>query len=135
MIEQIQKIDWTNNELDLFRSKIMKRVYFTWFVRKVLVPAFVALPFASVLLIREFSKIEIFKIFETALSKASQFNIGGLFNYAIATIRYTELDSFLILVSSLLLAIFFARRLLRDVYQLWFGGPFFERYGIKERRL
>ena len=135
MIEQIQKIDWTNNELDLFRSKIMKRVYFTWFVRKVLVPAFVALPFASVLLIREFSKIEIFKIFETALSKASQFNIGGLFNYVIATIRYTELDSFLILVSSLLLAIFFARRLLRDVYQLWFGGPFFERYGIKERRL
>ena len=130
-----KKITWTEGELRRFQERLMRRVYFAWLLRKVLVPAFVIMPLAAFLLISKLSEIALRNIAGTLYLKLADFNVVGLFNYFINTIRFTELDSLLILTSSLLLAAFFGRKLIKDVYFFWFTGPLLRRYSVKERHL
>ena len=108
--------DWSENDLSAFKKRVMRRIYFSWFLKKVLVPAFVILPITVILLIKELSSVAVGNILGTSILKLSSFNFIGLFNYFIAAIRFTELDSLLVTTSSLLLTMFFGRKIIKDFY-------------------
>lgn len=108
--------DWSESELSAFKKRVMRHVYISWFAKKILLPAFVILPVSALILLRELSSVSLGSILGTAILKLQDFNFIGLWNYFIATIRYTELDSLLVMSSSFLLAVFFGRRIIRDFY-------------------
>ncbi len=113
---------WNDDELGLLKKQIMRGIYFRWFMRKIFVPAFIVLPIAVVLMLRELSHIALGNIFGTLSIKVSQLNLFGILNYGFVAIRATQLDSLLIMLSSTLLALFFGRKIIRDFYLYWFQG-------------
>jgi hypothetical protein len=125
-------IEWTDEEFLELKRKTMRRVYMVWFLRKILVPAFVVLPLMGFLLFRQISLLTMTNILETTLLKLSEFNLIGLINYVVVAVRFAEIDALLILTSSLLLLAFFGRRLIRDLYLFWLREP---ALNINERRI
>ena len=115
-MNNMKKNDWNEDDLSAFKKRVMRQVYFSWFLRKVLVPAFIILPITLILLAKELSSVAVGNILGTSMLKLSTFNFIGLFNYFIAAIRFTELDSLLVMTSSLLLVLFFGRKIIKDFY-------------------
>ncbi len=115
--------EWSQGELDDFKKAVMKRIYLSWFLRKVLLPASLILPAAIFLLVKEISNIAVSNVINTALIKLSHLNLIGLFNFIIAAIRFTEIDGLLIMISSFLLALFFGRKIIREFYSYITSNP------------
>ena len=110
-----QKFSWSGKELKLLRARLMRRVYFAWFVRKVLVPAFVVLPLGGYLLFTKLAEQNISVLWHNTLFRLANFDLAGFFNYSLSAVRYTEMDSLLIGSASFFIAAFFTARLLRDI--------------------
>lgn len=129
-----EKYNWGEKDLEAFKKRVMRRVYLSWFMRKVLIPAFIILPVTAILLVKELSSLAVKSIIGTAIFKLTSFNFIGFFHYFIDAIRFTELDSLLIMVSSAGLALYFGRRIIRDLYIYWFKSPLGIPYTLRARR-
>ncbi|MBI2609576.1 hypothetical protein HYW53_00165 [Candidatus Giovannonibacteria bacterium] len=127
-------LSWNDQELGNFKEHLMRRVYVSWFLRKVIVPAICVLPVALFVLYMELSAVNLGDINRTLFLKFSHGNISGLSHYFVSTLRYTEIDSLLIIISAMLLAAFFGRRVIKNAYFFWAHDPLFEGFPLRERR-
>lgn len=114
---------WSKVEMELLRKRLMRRVYVAWFVRKVLVPAFVVLPLGGYLLFAKIAEQHVSVLWNNAMFRLANFDLAGFFSYSISAVRYTEMDSLLIGSASFLVAAFFAAKLLRDVSTMMGRNP------------
>ncbi|MEK7084940.1 MAG: hypothetical protein AAB904_00240 [Patescibacteria group bacterium] len=114
---------WEKIELELLKNRLMRRVYTAWFVRKVLVPAFVVLPLGGYLLLTKIAEQNISVLWHNIMFRLANFDLAGFLHYSVSAVRYTEMDSLLIGSASLLVAAFFAAKLLRDVCAMMGRSP------------
>ena len=101
--------------MKLMKESLMKRVYWTWFLRKAILPTAVVLGLSGFILVKELSNVNVTIIYTNILQRLSVLDIQGLADYSIGAVRYTELDSLSVMIASSLLALFFVRVLLRDL--------------------
>lgn len=123
MQENNQQFSWSKAELEFLRKRLMRRVYVAWFVRKVLVPAFVVLPLGGYLLLTKIAEQNVSVLWNNAMFRLANFDLSGFLNYSVSAVRYTEMDSLLVGSASLLVAAFFAAKLLRDVSTMMGRNP------------
>ena len=109
--------------MELLKNRLMRRVYTAWFVRKVLVPAFVVLPLGGYLLLTKIAEQNISVLWHNIMFRLANFDLAGFLHYSVSAVRYTEMDSLLIGSASLLVAAFFAAKLLRDVCAMMGRSP------------
>ena len=114
-----QNMEWSSQELSNLKTRLMRRVYFSWFLKKALGPALIALPLAGLVLFLELSHFNLRVIANNILGRLWAFDLAGLWKYFFAAIRETERDALMVLLSTLLLAAFFARKLIRDTIAFW----------------
>ena len=115
-----QNMEWSSQELSHLKTRLMRRVYFSWFLKKALGPALIALPLAGLVLFLELSHFNLRVIANNILGRLAAFDLAGLWKYFFAAIRETERDALMVLLSTLLLAAFFARKLIRDTIAFWY---------------
>ncbi len=112
-------MEWSSQELSHLKTRLMRRVYFSWFLKKALLPALIALPLAGLVLFLELSHFNLRIIANNIFQRLAAFDLAGLWKYFFAAIRETERDTLMVLLSTLLLAAFFARKLIRDTIAFW----------------
>lgn len=112
-------MEWSSQELSYLKTRLMRRVYFMWFLKKALLPALTALPLAGLVLFLELSRFNLRIISNNILVRLTAFDLAGLWKYFLVAIRETERDTLMVLLSVLLLAAFFARKLIRDTIAFW----------------
>ena len=112
-------INWTEQELIALKNRLMGRVYWAWFLKRVFIPAGLVLAVSGFILVKELSSVHVGIIVSNVLERVAKLELLGLTNYFWVALRETELDSLLIMVSSTLLAAFFGRRLIRETLSFW----------------
>jgi len=112
-------ITWSEKELQTQKARIMRRVYFIWFLKKVIAPAIFIVPFVGFILFREISGYHVQIILNNTMERLSNFDLVGLSNYLVTALYYTEYDSLLMVGFAIFAGAFFARRLVRDVMLFW----------------
>ena len=112
-------MEWSSQELSHLKTRLMRRGDFLWFLKKALGPALIALPLAGLVLFLELSHFNLRVIANNILGRLWAFDLAGLWKYFFAAIRETERDALMVLLSTLLLAAFFARKLIRDTIAFW----------------
>ncbi|MBI4059471.1 hypothetical protein HY406_00195 [Candidatus Giovannonibacteria bacterium] len=129
-----KKFNWTDGELRDFEQRVMRRVYAVWFLRKVVLPVVLILPVAGFIMVRELSKINLAVIAQNVLARLAVFDLDGFLTYSVGAVRYTQHAGALLVVGSLvLLGVFFARRIIRDVIVFSTQGTGLSPYSSKER--
>ncbi len=112
-------INWTEQELIALKNRLMGRVYWAWFLKRVFIPAGLVLAVSGFILVKELSSVHVGIIVSNVLERVAKLELLGLTNYFWVALRETELDSLLIMVSATLLAAFFGRRLIRETLSFW----------------
>ncbi|HBT81210.1 TPA: hypothetical protein DEB04_00605 [Candidatus Giovannonibacteria bacterium] len=112
-------INWTEQELIALKTRLMGRVYWAWFLKRVFIPAGLVLAVSGFILVKELSSVHLGIIAGNTLGQLAKLEFLGLANYFWVALRETEFDSFLIMVSAALLAAFFGRRLIRETLNFW----------------
>lgn len=112
-------INWTEQELTALKNRLMGRVYWAWFLKRVFIPAGLVLAVSGFILVKELASVHLGIIVSNTLERMAKLELLGLANYFLVAIRETELDSLLIMVSATLLAAFFGRRLIRETLSFW----------------
>ena len=113
-MENINKINWSERELSDFKRRVLRRVHFMWFMRKVFVPASLVIAVSGLVLYYAIKAQHVAVIIENMSARIASLDLLGLINYLFIAIKKTEWDLFAISVSAALLALYFGRKLVRE---------------------
>lgn len=118
-MENINKINWSERELSGFKNRVLRRVHFMWFIRKVFVPASFVIAVSGLVLYYAVKAQHVAVIIENISARIASLDLLGLVNYLFIAVEKTEWDLFAISVSATLLALYFGRRLVRESISYW----------------
>lgn len=121
-MEKINKIEWSEQELGVLKSRVLRRVHFIWFLRKVFVPASFVISVSGLVLYYAIKAQNVAVITENLSARIAAYDLSGLVNYLFVAIQKTEWDLFAISASATLLALYFGRRLVRESINYWTRG-------------
>lgn len=108
------KFSWSDKELSNLKERVIKRVNFAWFMRKVLIPASSAIAVSGIVLYYAIKSRNVAVIEHNISARLFSFDFAGLAHYLIVAVQKTQWDVLAISVSSTLLALYFGRKLIRE---------------------
>ncbi|MBI2024033.1 hypothetical protein HYT00_01450 [Candidatus Giovannonibacteria bacterium] len=115
-------IAWSESELLKMKGQIVRRVHFSWFLRKVVVPGVLVLAVSGAVIIKGILDFHVSMIVNNTLSRLMSFDLFGLLKYLFVAFQKTELDMLAMLVASSLLALYFGRRLAKETFNFMTRG-------------
>lgn len=118
-IENKNNINWSNEDLSDFKSRILRRVHFIWFMQKVFVPASFVIAVSGFVLYYAIKAQNVAVIEKNLLGRIFSYDFIGLANYLFVAVQKTEWDLFAMSASATLLALYFGRKLVRESINYW----------------
>ncbi len=110
----IVNMEWTEKELLNIRERVMRRVYFTWFVRTAVLP-FGILAAAVLVALRELPNFNFAIILENTLKRLSDLDLLGLTRYLAMALQNTEIVSAFLFTAAFGLLVFSSRRIFQNL--------------------
>src|SRR3989344_6041060 len=118
-MENTNKINWSDLELGAFKSRVLRRVHFIWFLRKVFIPASFVAAVSGLVLYYAIAAQNVAVIIGNLSARILSYDFSGLINYLFVAVEKTEWDLFAISASATLLALYFGRKLVRESIGYW----------------
>jgi len=118
-MENTNKINWSDLELGAFKSRVLRRVHFIWFLRKVFIPASFVVAVSGLVLYYAIAAQNVAVIIGNLSARILSYDFSGLINYLFVAVEKTEWDLFAISASATLLALYFGRKLVRESIGYW----------------
>ncbi|OGF70427.1 hypothetical protein A3H65_01545 [Candidatus Giovannonibacteria bacterium RIFCSPLOWO2_02_FULL_45_14] len=118
-MENKNNINWSEHELDDLKSRVLRRVHFIWFMRKVFVPASFVIAVSGTVLYYAIKAQHVAVIIENLSARMASLDLLGLVKYILVAVQKTEWDLFAISASATLLALYFGRKLVRESINYW----------------
>src|SRR3972149_12205408 len=118
-MENKNNINWSEHELDDLKSRVLRRVHFIGFMRKVFVPASFVIAVSGTVLYYAIKAQHVAVIIENLSARMASLDLLGLVKYILVAVQKTEWDLFAISASATLLALYFGRKLVRESINYW----------------
>src|SRR3989338_1611099 len=118
-MENKNSINWSEYELSAFKGRILRRVHFIWFMRKVFVPTSFVIAVSGIVLYYAIKAQHVAVIVENLSARIASLDLLGLVKYILVALQKTEWDLFAISASATLLALYFGRKLVRESIGYW----------------